>query len=146
MSVYAIPPTGCNAIRLEDDQLQQLANLIAERVTEVASHGRPAAPGDAMVSAAELAVTLGVSRRYVYEHADELGGVRVGGGSKPRLRFRLETALEASTRCAGEQSAQRNASGSGVSGARSGSNVRRLPVRVPQTPRMDQILARRRAA
>jgi hypothetical protein len=40
-----------------------------------------------LVDAATLAVELGVDRSWVYAHRDELGAVRLGVGSKPRLRF-----------------------------------------------------------
>jgi hypothetical protein len=38
----------------------------------------------------ELAAFLVVDRSYVYEHADELGALRLGAGPKARLRFDLE--------------------------------------------------------
>jgi hypothetical protein len=41
----------------------------------------------AWLDARELAQQLGVSRDWVYEHADELGASRIGSGSRPRLRF-----------------------------------------------------------
>ena len=40
-----------------------------------------------LVDAATLAAELGVDRSWVYAHRDELGAVRLGAGSKPRLRF-----------------------------------------------------------
>jgi predicted DNA-binding transcriptional regulator AlpA len=39
------------------------------------------------LDAREVARRLGVSRDWVYEHAKELGGTRVGAGNRPRLRF-----------------------------------------------------------
>jgi hypothetical protein len=45
-----------------------------------------------MVSAGELAQRLGVATSYVYEHAVELGAVRLGTGPKARLRFDVEKA------------------------------------------------------
>lgn len=39
------------------------------------------------LTADELAEHLGVSREFVYAHADELGGRRIGNGPKPRWRF-----------------------------------------------------------
>jgi hypothetical protein len=41
---------------------------------------------------AELARELGVSRDFVYEHAEQLGVSRPGDGPKPRLYFDLERA------------------------------------------------------
>lgn len=43
------------------------------------------------VDAAAVAAHFGVSRDYVYRHADALGAVELpGGGKKPRLRFNLD--------------------------------------------------------
>jgi len=41
----------------------------------------------ALVDAASVAEHLGVSRDYVYEHADDLGARRLGSGPRARLRF-----------------------------------------------------------
>lgn len=43
-----------------------------------------------LVDAAAVAAMLGVTRGWVYEHASELGAVRLGAGTRPRLRFDLE--------------------------------------------------------
>ncbi|HWH92906.1 MAG TPA: hypothetical protein VNT03_03515 [Baekduia sp.] len=40
-----------------------------------------------LVDAAAVAAMLGVTRGWVYEHATELGAVRLGAGTRPRLRF-----------------------------------------------------------
>lgn len=40
-----------------------------------------------LTTAAELATRLGVSRAYVYEHAERLGAIRLGCGPRARLRF-----------------------------------------------------------
>jgi hypothetical protein len=53
-------------------------------------------PGPSALDAAAVAERFGVSRAWVYEHAEELGALRLGGGSRPRLRFdpvRVEAAL-----------------------------------------------------
>ena len=47
-----------------------------------------------LVSARELADVLNVKRSFVYEHAGELGAIRLGTGPKARLRFDLATSLE----------------------------------------------------
>jgi hypothetical protein len=47
---------------------------------------------DRLVDAATLAAELGVDRSWVYEHSDELGAVRLGTGSRPRLRFSVAAA------------------------------------------------------
>jgi hypothetical protein len=38
-------------------------------------------------TASEVADLLGVSRKWVYEHAGDLGAIRMGAGPKPRMRF-----------------------------------------------------------
>jgi hypothetical protein len=43
--------------------------------------------GRERISAAEVARTWGVGRRWVYDHAVELGARRLGSGPRPRLRF-----------------------------------------------------------
>lgn len=40
-----------------------------------------------LLTAREVAMQLGVRPEWVYEHADDLGVIRIGKGSKPRLRF-----------------------------------------------------------
>jgi excisionase family DNA binding protein len=42
------------------------------------------------LTAQQVADHLGCTRSFVYEHAAELGGVRMGSSRQSRLRFRLE--------------------------------------------------------
>lgn len=73
---------------LSSEQFDALAEAVARRVVEKL-RGEPVAPGG-LLDAAEVASRHGVSRAFVYEHADELGAVRlgeVGDGRRPRLRF-----------------------------------------------------------
>jgi hypothetical protein len=51
------------------------------------------------VDARAVAACLGVSRDYVYANAARLGARRLGAGTRARLRFQLETVLEALTPC-----------------------------------------------
>jgi hypothetical protein len=51
----------------------------------------PAPSAGSWLNAAEVAELLRVTREWVYQHADELGAVRLGGGRRPRLRFRRES-------------------------------------------------------
>jgi len=67
---------------------------VALRVVELMRNGSPLEP-PRLVDAATLASELGVTRSWVYEHRDELGVVRLGAGTKPRLRFDVETARRA---------------------------------------------------
>ena len=61
---------------------------IATRVAELLA-GRQAepAPGSALIDAGELAQRTGVSRTWIYQHASELGAIRLGSGPNARLRF-----------------------------------------------------------
>lgn len=57
---------------------------VAARVADLLRSGRV---GAELVDAAEIARRFGVSRDFVYGHADDLGAVRLGDGPKARLRF-----------------------------------------------------------
>ncbi len=63
-------------------------DAIAERVVELL--GGPTSGRATLVDAGELARRLKVERSWVYEHAVELGAIRLGGGPRPRLRFDVE--------------------------------------------------------
>lgn len=68
-------------VELTSDQLERLADLLAERLRP------PSMPR--LVTATELAERLGVDPKSVYRHADDLGAIRVGR----RLRFDPEKAF-----------------------------------------------------
>jgi hypothetical protein len=57
---------------------------VAARVADLLRVGQASAD---LVDANEIARRFGVSRDFVYEHADDLGAVRLGNGPKARLRF-----------------------------------------------------------
>jgi len=67
-------------ITLSRESVEALADALAERL-------RGSAPSHDFIDAAEVARRLAVSRDYVYEHADELGAIRIGNGPRARLRF-----------------------------------------------------------
>ena len=67
---------------LPDAELRRLARLIAKEL-EALQGLQPA-----VLTAAEVAKQYGLSRGWVYKHAHELGGQRMGNGPKARLRFR----------------------------------------------------------
>ena len=48
-----------------------------------------------MLTVSQLAQHLHLHPAWVYEHADELGAIRIGSGPKARIRFDLYTAKEA---------------------------------------------------
>ena len=105
----ATADTATNPIRLHPDQLQELADMIASRL----SHPQPddralsetphtpvprlASEKEALelVDVATLARMLGVSRRFIYEHQAEMGVIKLGKGLRAPLRFDLETARTA---------------------------------------------------
>jgi hypothetical protein len=72
------PPTK---LALSAEAIEQLAQRVAELVSDRVAAGPP------LVDAETLARFLNVERSYVYEHAAELGGVRLGDGPRARLRF-----------------------------------------------------------
>ena len=82
-------PAGYERSNRNEDEVQLDATsieAIARRVVELL--GRDAVQQQSLVTAAEVAKRFGVSRSWVYENADGArGAVRLGTGSKARLRF-----------------------------------------------------------
>lgn len=73
-------------VRLSPESIEVLATRLAELLG--GSSARPGGQGEGeMITAAQVSRRWGVSRRWVYDHADALGAVRLGGGPRPRLRF-----------------------------------------------------------
>lgn len=64
---------------------EAVADVLVARGLAVASSGSAIR----VVSASELAELLKRDRRWIYQHADELGGFRYGDGPKARLGFDL---------------------------------------------------------
>jgi hypothetical protein len=108
-----------------------LVEAIAERVAELLRDD-DASGGRRLMSAAEVARELNVGRQWVYAHAEELGGRRLGDGPRGRLRFDLETIRAASACLASNQSHGRNASPRAESAATTEPSGRRLPNRLPE--------------
>lgn len=48
-----------------------------------------------LLTAAEVAERFGVTRDWVYQHAEDLGALRLGEGDRPRLRFELTMVRDA---------------------------------------------------
>jgi hypothetical protein len=72
---------------------------IAQRVAQLLRHDPPPhddadEPRDLM-DAGQLAKHLGLTRAWVYEHAETLGAIQIGNGPRPRLRFDPTRAREA---------------------------------------------------
>jgi hypothetical protein len=103
----------------------------------------------ALVDPATLAVELGVSRDFVYEHAATLGALRLGSGPKARLRFDPVTARAAlaANACYGSKPSQSDtANVDGDIPAVPTPRRRRLPARSPQPGSILPIRPRRRKA
>lgn len=66
----------------------ETVDAIARRVAELLTAGHGDDP--ALIDAATVARRFGCSRAYVYDHAAQLGAVRLGTGTRPRLRFNPE--------------------------------------------------------
>lgn len=81
-----------SALRLADDQLDELVERVAIRLSQILEDRQQAAVPE-LVGPAELARLLGVSRSTVYEHKTELGGRPIGDGPRPRWRFDVDQAL-----------------------------------------------------
>jgi hypothetical protein len=82
------------------------ANTVAERVVRLLGSRQPT---EGLVDASVVAARLGVSRDWVYAHAAELGGRRIGEGSRGRLRFDLDQVLHAWRSDSKSEQAQANA-------------------------------------
>lgn len=88
-------------VRLDDESVER----VAQRVAELLRAAPPVSPPK-MVSAAELARAMGVSRDWCYRHAAELGAVRIGDGEKARLRFDLDATVASWVACPSSKRAQ----------------------------------------
>lgn len=76
----------------------QLVEIVEANGFELISHERPRdasvgesskaeSPEEALWTAGRVAAHYDVAVRFIYQHADELGCIRLGGGVRPRLRF-----------------------------------------------------------
>ena len=80
---------------LADQIAERLAQRLGPQLAGMIQPGEPnvVAPADETESreglwtARHVAAHYRVDVRFVYQHADELGCVRLGGGPRPRLRF-----------------------------------------------------------
>jgi hypothetical protein len=72
---------------LSPESIGAIADALATRLARVQPQQRR------LLDARQVAQLLGVSREWVYDHQDELGVQRLGGGDdarRPRLRFDAE--------------------------------------------------------
>src|SRR4051812_49401472 len=98
---------------LDDVAVEKLATRVAELVSLPSQHGE-GGRAQRLMTAADVAIRLGVSRSWVYDHAQDLGAKRLGGGPKARLRFdpleveqRLTSCFESRGSCTGKRQAAR---------------------------------------
>jgi hypothetical protein len=90
------------------DPIQALADRIADRLAarldarlDELSRSATDSGRDALWTAQRVAAHYGVRVDFVYQHADELGCVRLGGGPCPRLRFDPDAVRERWSRVGG---------------------------------------------
>jgi hypothetical protein len=77
--------TSTDSARRPDEDLAELARLVAAEVVRLLE--LPTHSDETLIDAREVARRHGIDRAWVYAHADELGALRLGTGSRPRLRF-----------------------------------------------------------
>jgi hypothetical protein len=86
-----------------------------------------------LLTPAELAAYLAVDRAFVYEHAAELGAMRLGTGPKARLRFDPEEVRLRISCTSGRESTGSDTTPLAATRRRrrrrSGTNVELLPIR-----------------
>jgi len=114
-----------------EEYLARLADLVVERALTRSNGLRPLQP---YLTPDQVAELLSVTRGYVYEHAAELGGRRLGSGPKARLRFRLED-IERAVPCLADRRSDATADrttkrpSSRIRRASLGTEVELLPIR-----------------
>jgi hypothetical protein len=85
--------TALDGFDRSGDPISALADQIADRLAIklgsrlMESVGRPDQGPQGLWTAREVAAHYDVGVGFVYQHADELGCIRLGGGRRPRLRF-----------------------------------------------------------
>jgi hypothetical protein len=91
------------ATELTPEAIDQIAQRLADVLEQRAE--QRSTPSAGLVGVAELAHHLSVTRAWVYQHASELGAIRIGTGPRARLRFDLEAAKEVLARAETSSSA-----------------------------------------
>jgi hypothetical protein len=84
------------ALADDEELIDRLADRLADRVAErLAPYlGAASSRPEGLVSASEVARMTGKTRRWVYDHAGDLGAVPLGSGSTPRLGFHPDRVRE----------------------------------------------------
>jgi len=78
---HAVPDAG-GAVRLDADSIDAIAKRVADILRSESLPTR-----EQLITATDVAARFGVSRTWVYDNAQRLGAIRLGTGSKARLRF-----------------------------------------------------------
>lgn len=83
------PDQEADELRIAPESIEALATRLAELLGRSGSEPEPVQEvmSKKMLSPAEVSEMWGVSRVWVYRHAEELGVRRMGSGTRPRLRF-----------------------------------------------------------
>lgn len=118
------------------DQLDEFAELVAVKVVEQLDE-RDQLASRSLVGANELAALLGRSREWVYDHAEELGGRRIGNGTRPRLWFDVDQAVSGRRSSEGSHASESPAPAGGSARRRRrapGSGVELLPIGGRKSP------------
>lgn len=112
-------------IRLGPESVEKIARRVVELLEQRGLQQRE------LVDAAELARRFGIERSWVYSHAIELGAVKLGTGTKPRLRFDPEIASRVLRKVDGKPAADPPARSGKRAGQPQGSEGRAelLPIR-----------------
>lgn len=90
-------------VQLAPESIEAIAQRVAELVRD------PEAVQ--FIDAIEVARRFGVSREWVYAHAEELGAVRLGDGPRPRWRFDVQKVAERFGSLPGSREPQRETRG-----------------------------------
>jgi len=69
-------------LALDPATIEQIAAAVVARLTDAQPD-----TGPALIDAAEVARRHGVTRSWAYDHAADLGAIRLGNGTRARLRF-----------------------------------------------------------
>jgi hypothetical protein len=134
------PVSQAGEVRLDPESIEALAR----RLAELLASSEEQQPRKRLISAEAVSEWWGVSRRWVYEHADRLGARRIGTGRRPRLRFDPDEVAERLGEPGGRSDARRLPSISGDcrsdslsrrSGAMVGRQAKKRPGRRSNAPR-----------
>ena len=74
-------------VRLAPESIEALVAGLADALRDGTGVQQSDEEEPQMISAAEVSRRWGVRRRWVYNHAEQLGARRMGSGTRPRLRF-----------------------------------------------------------